>query len=66
MVRPQKPDWIESELPRKIKNRILLARVIKYLRKWREWKYFDLSLPFVLAAAFALLFIASAFFGQRC
>ena len=58
-------NWMKIDLAEKLQESILLEKVVKYLRKWREWKYFDLSLPFVMAAVFALLLIGSAFFGQQ-
>jgi hypothetical protein len=58
-------NWTEIDLAEKLQENILLEKVVKYLRKWRDWKYFDLSLLFVMAAIFALLFIGSAFFGQQ-
>jgi hypothetical protein len=56
---------IATDIVEKIQESILLEKVLKYLRKWRDWKYFDLSLPFVMAAIFALLLIFSALFGQQ-
>jgi len=56
---------IATDIVEKIQESILLEKVLKYLRKWRDWKYFDLSLPFVMAAIFALLLTFSALFGQQ-
>jgi hypothetical protein len=56
---------IAADIAEKIQENILLEKVLKYLRKWRDWKYFDLSLPFVMAAIFALLLIFSAFLGGQ-
>jgi len=56
---------IAADIAEKIQENILLEKVLKYLRKWRDWKYFDISLPFVMAVIFALLLIFSAFLGQQ-
>ncbi|MFA5746506.1 MAG: hypothetical protein WC926_00310 [Candidatus Paceibacterota bacterium] len=56
---------IAADMVKKIQESIILEKVLKYLRKWKDWKYFDLSLPFVMAAIFALLLIFSAFLGQQ-
>jgi len=56
---------IAADMVKKIQESIILEKVLKYLRKWKDWKYFDLSLPFVMAVIFALLLIFSAFLGQQ-
>lgn len=56
---------IAADMVKKIQESIILEKVLKYLRKWKDWRYFDLSMLFMMAVIFALLLIFSAFFGQQ-
>lgn len=55
-----KIEWLAE----KIEKSVLLAKILKYLRRWKDWKYFDISILLAVALIFALLLAETIFFGQ--